>query len=423
MKHLRLVLKSFVIFGSMALNTNCKDPAKTAQRENTPPPNFRVTNTTHSSGTPSSNTTLKPVCEASAIGFNTAELTPLLPTQVSHFCVLKTDIIMSWGKGTNKKIEDVSNHIDGAGEIYSHNYFATRYDTFKYIDNQGSGTEVEVALTTYDKPENAYALFTYRAISNSDPDPEAYTKANRRPLKPIDGGGAAALGAASALLWKGNYLVELTYSNSVQTEQQAIAAADALLPEFIKAFGTKLPGSVELPVDVKILPSVSDGLIPLGIDYIPAKFKRPEGKGDALKLPIAGGYATGFMHEGNHRYRILAMQREERDAARDAMSVFQKMSGALPLRDLGDEAVYFTFNVGEGSGQQKAEGVVARNNTLVLAIVDEEFVIGDISAKAPPPLLSKEEKIAKLKALLAKHLKKPTSPVSSISAIVAPKPH
>jgi hypothetical protein len=261
-------------------------------------------------------------------------------------------------------------------------------------------------------------------VANADPDLEAMKKAKRRPYRPLKGGGAAALGNAAALIWKGNYLVELTYTPDInKTQAEATAVADDLLPKFVEAIGEKIVGSIDLPVDVMALPRENEGRIPLGIDYVPPKFVRPEGKGDALRINIAGGYATAFMREGDKRFRVLAFSRDDRDAARDVMSAFQKLPGALPLKDkdFGDDAWHFAFPVGSGGAGAagKAEGVAVRKGSLVLALTDEELAMGDSGAKEPFPRLTKEEKIAKLRRLLEARTGAPTSaplPAASGSA-------
>jgi len=386
----------------------CKDDAKTQNQGSPPPPSPSASG---SSGG-------KSLCEAGSVGIAEPKVAALLPTTIAGYCVLKAEPVRSWGEGTGKKIDDVADIIDGAGEVYAKNYMAKRYDSLRFVDARGTDAAVDIALSTFDKPENAYALFTYRVVANADPDPEAMKKAKRRPWRPLKGGGAAALGNGAALLWKGNVLVELTYTpDTNKTQAEATAVADDVLPKFVEAIGDKIVGSVDLPTDVMALPRENEGRIPLGIDYIPAKFTRPEGKGDALKVNIAGGYATGYMRDGDKRFRVLAFARDDRDAARDVMSAFQKMPGTIPLKDkdFGDDAVHFAFAVGSGGAGAagKAEGVAVRKGTLVLALTDEELAMGDASSKDAFPRLTKEEKINKLRKLLET---RPAAPTPSAPA-------
>lgn len=349
----------------------------------------------------------KSMCDPSVVGITDPKIAAILPVSINDYCIRRTDQVQSFGEGTPKKIEDVSDVIDGQGEIYAHNYFAKRYDRVRYVASSGTGEEVEINVSTFDKPENAYALFTYQVVANKDPDPEASKAQGRTPPREIKGGGAAALGKGNAYLWRGNYLVELTYSpDPNKPEAEAIKTADSVLQTMVQAIGDKIVGANEPPADVKILPTEAEGRVPLGIDYVPGKFKKPEGKGDALFLNI-GSYATAFMRDGKKRYRVIAVAREEKDAARDAIAAFSKLPGAVPIKEakeFSDEAWHFPFNVGQGGAGAggKAEGVAARRGSTVMAVIDEELALGDPAKKDDWPRLTKEEKIAKLKTFLAK---------------------
>lgn len=349
----------------------------------------------------------KSLCDPANVGVVDAKIAAILPVTIGSYCVRKTDQIQSFGEGSQKKIEDVSDVIDGQGEIYAHNYYAKRYDRVHYVHEKGNGEEVEVNISTFDKPENAYALFTYQVVANKDPDPEAAKAQGRTPPRAIKGGGAAAMGKGNAYLWRGNYLVELTFSpDPTKPEAEALASADKVLSEMVSAIGDKIVGATDAPADVRALPTGAEGRVPLGIDYVPAKFKKPEGKGDALFLNI-GAYATAFMRDGKKRYRVIAAPREEKDAARDAIAAFSKMPGAVPIKEakeFSDEAWHFPFNVGQGGAGAggKAEGVAARRGSTVIAVIDEELSLGDPAKKDDWPRLTKEEKIAKLKQFLSK---------------------
>ena len=335
------VLVSIAI--SIAVSTSgCKDDGKSSAPQGTPPP---------STASASGSAGARAVCDEAAVGIADPKTATILPATIGGFCALKSHPVETWGDGSGRDVKDISDAIDGAGDVYVNNFFARRFEILKYVDPRGTLAEVEVWVSTYDKPESAYALFTYRAVSNVDPDPAAALAAKRRPTKAIKGGGAAALGNAQAFLWKGNVLVELTYNaDPSRSLAQATAEADALLPQFAQAIGDKIIGSVDLPLDVRLLPTEAEGRLPLGVDYVPPKYARPEGKGDALKLSVAGGYATAYLKEGIKRSRVLAFARDDIDAARDAMAVFQRLPGALILKEkeLGDDSVHFTFAIVNG---------------------------------------------------------------------------
>ena len=399
----RLVGPLFVtlmICAAGGVAAGCKDESKTAPQGTPPPPRPGGSSSGSASGPSQS------ICDPSKVGIGDPKTAAVLPPTVEGFCVSKSNPVQAWGEGSGRDIKDISDAIDGAGDIYVRNYFARRFEIVKYSDPKGSMAEVEVWVSTYDKPENAYGLFTYRVVANVDPDPAAAAKSGRKPPKAIEGGGAAALTSSQAFLWKGNYFVELTY-NADPSKSAADATADAstLLPKFVSAISQKIVGSIDLPLDVRLLPNESEGRIPLGVDYVPPKFSRPEGKGDALHITVAGGYATAYLHDGTKRARVLAFSRDEVDAARDALAAFQKLPGATTLKEkeLGDDVVYFPFSVGAGGpgAEGKAEGIAVRKGRIVLALIDEEFALGDPSKKDDYPRFTKDEKLAKLKSLLA----------------------
>lgn len=381
------------------LALGCKEEKQGPQGTPPPPPAAAASG--------SGSAQAKSLCDPGSVGIADGKIAGILPVTIGSYCVRKADQLQSFGEGSNKKIEDVSDVIDGQGEIYAHNYFAKRYDRVHYVNEKGNGEEVEVNISTFDKPESAYALFTYQVVANKDPDPEAAKSQGRTPPRAIKGGGAAAMGKGNAYLWRGNYLVELTFSpDPSKPEAEALASADKVLQEMVAAIGDKIVGATDAPADVRALPTENEGRVPLGIDYVPAKFKKPEGKGDALFLNI-GAYATAFMRDGKKRYRVIAAAREEKDAARDAIAAFSKMPGTVPIKEakeFSDEAWHFAFNVGQGGpgAGGKAEGVAARRGSTVVAVIDEELALGDPTKKDDWPRLTKEEKVGKLRALLAK---------------------
>ena len=349
-------------------------------------------------------------CDPNALGFGDPRAGNVLPTSIAGFCALKTAPVQAWGEGTRNDLKELADAIDGAGDIYVRNYFAKRFEIAKFADARGTMAEVEVWVSTFEKPESAYGLYTYRVVSNVDPDPAVAAKAKRRAMKPILASGAAAIGNAQAFLWKGNFLVEMTYNaDPSKSAEQASTEADALLPQFARAIGDKILGSTELPLDVRLLPSEQEGRIPLGVDYVPPRFARPEGKGDALKIAIPGGYAMAYLKDTKDtgkRFRVIACARDEVDAARDAIASFQKLPGAVVMKidkETADDAWAFPFPVGSGGpgADGKAEGVVMRRGRIVMAVMDEGLALGDAAKKEDWPRLSKDEKIAKLRALLA----------------------
>lgn len=383
-----------------------------------PPPNVVAS----SSGSPST----KSACEPSSVGFADARTAAVLPPSVAGFCVHRDDTPEIWGEGTSKDVKDIADAIDGAGDVYVRDFFAKRFEIVKYVEATGSQAQIELWVSTFDKPESAYGLYAYRVVANRDPDPAAAKAAGARPWSAIAVSGEAVLGTAQAFLWKGNHVVEMTYdADPSKTAEEATAEADRALPMMAKAVGEKILGSTELPLDVRLLPTEQEGRIPLGVDYVPPKYTRPEGKNEALKVTVPGGYALAYMKDEDKRYRVIAVARDEVDAARDAIASFQKLPGAVVMKvdkQTADDAWTFPFAVGSGGpgAEGKAEGVVMRKGRIVLAVIDDELALGDAAKKDGWPRLSRDEKVAKLHALLAVR-SGPPGPMPAASNVPAAK--
>lgn len=389
---------------ALPMTAACKDD-KPDGRGAPPPPPPAAASVSGSGGAAANNG----ACAPAASGLDDAKLAALLPAQIEGFCAQKQGV-ESYGEGTTKKVENITDVIDGGGDIYVHSFYAKRWDRLKFRDSKKAKAEVEVTVSAYERPESAYAFFAERAVSDADPDPAVMAKQQRRPLQAIAVSGLGALGKGHAILWRDKYLVELDYIDDDAAPDELVATADKLLPKFVQAIDQKIGGATQAPLDTTLLPTEAEGRLPFGVEYVPPKYTRPQGKAQGLSLAIPGGWATAYLKGDAKRWRVLAATRDEKDASRDALGAFRKLGGATPLKEIGDEAVYFTFDVGgaPSAGGTKAEGVAGREGNVVIAVIDEEHALGDPSVKGAYPRLSKDEKITKLKALLA--TKKPGFP-------------
>jgi hypothetical protein len=218
-------------------------------------------------------------------------------------------------------------------------------------------------------------MFTKRVVADADP-------AEPTTPKPLDAGGAAALGTGRAYVWKGSYLVELQYNNEQETPEALTASSAKILTAVAKDIGTRLPGGPEKPAAAERLPKAN--LIPNGIQFFPK---------DAPNLGSAAA-AVGFYKDGTKRYRMVAVLRSDAAAARETMNAIRARPGWLPVAALGEEACAATV-----PGPTKSEYVLARQGPQVLAVGDEDF--------APGARLSKDEKVALLKKWLSEPGKGP----------------
>src|SRR5258707_13671506 len=135
--------------------------------------------------------------------------------------------------------------------------------------------------------------------------------------KKLEAGGAGALGTGRAYVWKGPYLAEIQYANEQETPAQMKASSERLLVPIGTEIGKKVPGQAGLPSSASKLPA--DKMVPMGILYAPK---------DVLGVEGAGAGATGFYKEGDKRYRILSIARDDVDQAKDVLKTFIKLPGA-----------------------------------------------------------------------------------------------
>jgi hypothetical protein len=183
--------------------------------------------------------------------------------------------------------------------------------------------------------------------------------------------------------------VELQYVNEQESPEQLAKSSDAILKAVGKEIGQKLPGAATLPPAAQALPE--QNRIPNGIVFQPKDLPGWTGVGPG---------AMGFYKEGDRRWRVVAIFKDDAEQAKDAFKTIKSKPGTLPVPAIGDEAAH--VEVG-GPGAPKVELLVARKGSAIWAVGDEEYALraaggGEPTQKAR---LTKDEAIAKLKPLLA----------------------
>jgi len=301
------------------------------------------------------------------------------PRQSGGYCIDPNGETRVFGEGGKLSMDAICTEaFDGECEVYK-GLGLKRVVQLRYIDGAGSPGSIEIYLSQFGNADGAYGMFTKRVIADSDPVEAAPRK--------IDAGGQGALGTGRGYVWKGSYLAEIQYANEQETPAQMKASSARILSLLAPDIGRRLPGPDTLPASAARLPP--DKLVPLGILYA-AK--------DVLGVEGAGPGATGFYKDGEKRYRILSIVRDDVDQAKDAFKTFARQRGAVEERGIGDGAYRF---VSHGS---KLEWIVARAGKTVLGIGDEEYVVplSMPAAEREKICLSKEDKVTRLKALLSK---------------------
>jgi hypothetical protein len=268
--------------------------------------------------------------------------------------------------------------VDGECEVYFK--FGLKWMVLaRYIDGTGKTNSVNIMVSQYTDPIGAYAMFTKRVVADADPAGMS--------VKPLAAGAAGALGGSNAYVWRGDMLVELTFGSDdpSMTPAEVSKASQQVCSALAKSIGDKLAGSPDKLPAVRLLPDANQ--LPLGIQVFPK---------DPVGLVGLGAAAVGFYKDGDKRYRLVAFLKTEGDAAKDSLKAIRAKPGALPVKDLGDEAWMIT--VTEGPDSPRADYIYARKGPLLIGIGDEEFVAKPTGPD--PSRLSKDDKVAKLRAWL-----------------------
>jgi len=309
---------------------------------------------------------------------------PFVTRKVGAYCLDPQGQPKTYGDQGKFSMDEVcTTAFDGECEVYKR-FGLDRVVVLRYVDGSGAPNSVEVNLSRFKTAEGAYAMFTKRAVADGDPA--------RASVKPLAAGGAGATSSSNAYVWRGQYLVELTFvtEDTKMTPAAMEHANDVSTNAIAKDIGAKLPGSADLLPAAAALPGASR--LPLGIAYYPK---------DALGLTAIGPLAVGYYKDGDKRWRDVVILRSDAEGAKEAFRAFKLKQGASPLKAVGDEAVQVVLQ--EAEDRAKAEYVAARKGTRVVAVGDEELVMepGMSSDKLAPLKLTKDEKLQKLVALLA----------------------
>jgi uncharacterized protein DUF6599 len=303
----------------------------------------------------------------------------IFPRQAAGYCLDPNGETRVFGEGGKLSMDAICTEaFNGECEVYK-GFGLKRVVQLRYIDGAGSPGSVEIYLSQFGTPDGAYGMFTKRVIADSDPVESAPRK--------LEAGGAAALGTGRSYIWKGPYLVEVQYANEQETPAQMKASSDRLLVPIGTEIGQKLPGPAALPPAAAKLPT--DKLVPLGILYSPK---------DVLGIDGAGAGAAGFYKDGEKRYRVLSVVRDDVDQAKDVSKTFGKVKGAEAEKGLAEQA-HHLFITREGA---RIEWVIARAGKVVMGVGDEEYVVkqGMGPADREKLCLTREEKAARLRAML-----------------------
>jgi hypothetical protein len=317
-------------------------------------------------------------------GVNTdAVSAALIPRVVGHYCLDPQGEPKTYGAQGKMSMDEVcTTAFDGECEVYKR-FGLDRVVALRYVDGTGAPNSVEVNLSRFATSDGAYAMFTKRVVA--DGDPAAAT------VKPAPFGAVGATSSSNAYVWRGSYLVELTFvtEDTKMTPEQMAAQNATATGAIAREIGNRLPGPTDLPPAAAALPEPMR--LPLGIAYHPK---------EALGISGVGPAAVGYYKDGDKRWRDLAVVRTDVEGAKEVFRAFKLKPGALPVKGVGDEAVQVV--VQEAPDRAKAEYIVARRGTLVAAVGDEELVLDPSTPndKQASLKLTRDEKLARLTSWL-----------------------
>jgi hypothetical protein len=303
---------------------------------------------------------------------------------VGAYCLDPQGEPKTYGDKGKLSMDDVcTTAFDGECEVYKR-FGLDRVVVLRYVDGSGAPNSVEVNLSRFATEHGAYGMFTKRVVADADPA--------RATVKPLDAGAAGATSSSNAYVWRGQYLVELTFvtEDTKMTPAGMARENEQSTGAIARQIGDKLPGGAGPLASAAALPVASR--VPLGVAYYPK---------DALGVSSIGPAAVGYYREGQKRWRDVAIVRENSDGAKEVLRAFKLKPGSLPVKGLGDEAVLAIIQ--EAPDRAKSEYVFARKGGLVAAIGDEELVLDPTmpSDKQAPLKLTKDEKVQKLGDWLA----------------------
>jgi len=301
------------------------------------------------------------------------------PRVVGAYCINPEGETQAYGEKASNPLKGICTQLfDGGCEAYLERQLK-RTVSLDYVDGGGSAT-VNAVLSQFASTEHAYAMYTYRITSNEDP-----TRSDMP--KKAEVGAPAAMGTGSLYAFKGPYLLELSYVNAEESgdEKRLRASAEKILPGIARGIVEKLPGSAAPPAAVAALPA--EHQIPLGVSYA---------MNEVLGVDGTGHGVLGSYRDGDRRYRVLVLSKDDPDQAKDVLKTFGKLKGALEEKGVGEAAV--KVMVQEQTDDPKGEWVVARKGKLVVGVGDDPFALkgGDATKVALP----KDDKIKRLKSIL-----------------------
>ncbi len=369
------MLRSLSLLATLAAacaGVSCKDDKP---RVDTPPP----------APPPAASQAKAGVCASGGGALSDAVSAPFFGRTVGGYCVDPQGDIRTYGEKGKLSMDEVcTTAFDGECEVYKR-FGLKRVVSLHYVDGSGKGGTVEVNLSQFGDISGAYGMFTLRVVAGDPAEPST--------PKPLSAGAAGAIGTGRAYVWRGQHLVELQYVNENETPEQLAKSSEAILAAVGKDIGQRLPGAQVLPPAAQLLPvekRVSNGIV-----FYPK---------DVLGWPSTGPGAVGFYADGDRRWRVLAIVKDDADQAKDVFKTLRSKPGSMPVANTGDEAARVVV---PATGEDKASApkvdmLVARKGNVVWGIADEEYALrAKAGAERDKARVTADEASARMRGLLS----------------------
>lgn len=256
------------------------------------------------------------------------------------------------GKSTLEEL--CTTAFDGECEVYR-GFGVKRVVGVRYVESLGKQGTVEVYLSQFATNAGALAMYTKRAVGESDPaDPKA--------PKTFGAGDRSAMGTGRGYVWAGDYLIELTYTNDdgSLTQEAFGASAESLLSPIGRAIAKALPRNDTGVPSVRALPVGS--MIEGGLAFLP---------NDAFGIANLGPVGLGYYQDGPARFRIFAIARTDEKTAKADMLLLKSRPKAKPQTGLGDESV--AVELDGSTDHPGSHFVVTRVGASVIGVGTEPF--------------------------------------------------
>lgn len=329
---------------------------------------------------------------------------PFFPKTVGGYCIDPQGEVRTYGEKGKLSMDEVcTTAFDGECEVYKR-FGLKRVVSLHYVDGSGNGGSVEVNLSKFADAAGAYGMYTLRVVAGDPADPST--------PKVLAADAAGAIGTGRAYVWRGEYLVELQYVNEQESPAELAKSSEAILSKVGPEIGAKLPGDKALPPSAQVLPE--ENRVPNGIVFSPK---------DVFGYHGVGPAATGFYKDGDRRWRVLAIVKPDADQAKDVFKTLRTKPGALPVPNVGDEAVRAVVTTSEDEGKSSApkpEFVFARKGNVIWGVGDEEYALRE--GKGDAARLTNDDRTAKLRALLALPAPTVTKATEAAPTTAAPSP-